>query len=62
MSYILGNEEAFKEAFDMSEINQQMLIAAFVIYKDGGNTKHLCDWLDGVITNSMKVLFQNTHI
>lgn len=55
----LGNEEEFKEAFDMCEINAQMLIAACLVFKDGGKKKEYCDWLGEVITNSMEVLFEN---
>ncbi|WP_051541979.1 HEAT repeat domain-containing protein [Clostridium lundense] len=49
------HKDAFKEAFHMSKINDQVIIATYLIHKE--KDKELCSWLEEDILNSIEALF-----
>lgn len=51
--------EEFEEAFDMSEMNPSIIIAAYLVQKKDSRQKNYCKWVESVIFNSIKVLFDN---
>ncbi|MBI6874795.1 DUF4132 domain-containing protein [Clostridium aciditolerans] len=50
-------KDAFKEAFDISKINEQAIIATYLIQKE--KDKELCSWLEEDMINSIGALFND---
>ncbi|MCB2313379.1 DUF4132 domain-containing protein [Clostridium tagluense] len=44
-------ESEFEEAFDSSNVREQMLIAAYEVYKKQGKKKEICNWLNELLGN-----------
>jgi hypothetical protein len=52
-----GNKDQFKEAFEISKINEKAIIGTYLIQKE--KDKELCGWLERDIIASIEVMFDN---
>lgn len=51
------NKDAFTKAFELSEINESLIIATYIVSKEGRSQKPTMKWAESVLINSIDGLF-----